>query len=444
VSRYYGPFSFGQSVRLTPSGATGHNILIGEDLMKLNLTAATCVVVFAGLASGIIAQPNPDWPQWRGPNRDGAIASFTPPAAWPEQLTRKWKIDVGLGYATPLLVGNRIYMFSRQSDNETMSAIDADSGRAIWQTRYPVTFEMNSGAKPHGAGPKSTPTFSNGKLYAIGMTGVVTALDAASGARLWQKPASSPVPLYTTHAFSPVVDRGLVFFHLGGHNQGALTAFDANTGDVKWSWNGDGPGYGSPMVAELGGTRQIVTITQGKVVGVDIATGQLLWERPVFTTFSNNSLTPILYGQTVMVSTYQQPTSAFSVKKQNNQWVTETVWENPDLSMWMTNGVVVRDALFGLSTRNRGQYVSVDVKTGKTLWRSEERQADNAAIIRAGDWVFSLQNDGELVVFRSSAAAFEPVRRYKVADSETWAPPTISGNRVFVKDVSTLALWTLN
>jgi hypothetical protein len=78
------------------------------------------------------------------------------------------------------------------------------------------------------------------------------------------------------------------------------------------------------------------------------------------------------------------------------------------------------------------------------LWRSGERQADNAAITRAGDWVFSLQNDGELVVFRSVAAAFEPVRRYKVADSETWAPPTISDNRVFVKDVSTLALWTLN
>ena len=413
--------------------------------MKLIRAALISLVMFPALATLLIAQQSPvDWSQWRGPNRDGALASFTAPPSWPEQLTRKWKVEVGLGYATPLLVGNRLYMFSRQGENEVMSALDPDSGKTIWQTGYPASFTMQSAAARHAAGPKSTPLFSEGKLYSIGMTGVVTALDAATGKQLWQKPGSSVVPMYTTHAFSPLVDRGLVIFHVGGHNQGALTAFDMNTGAVKWSWNGDGPGYGSPIVAELGGTRQIVTITQAKIVGVDAATGALLWERPFVSSSTTNAVTPVLFGQTLIVSGNGGPTVAFTVTKQNNQWTTENVWENADIPYRLSNSVLVRDGLFGLTSRNSGQYFNVDAKTGKTLWTSEPRQAGNAAIIRAGDLVFSLEDDGELVVFRSSPTAFEPVRRYTVADSETWAQPAISGNRVFVKDVSTLALWTLN
>jgi outer membrane protein assembly factor BamB len=230
---------------------------------------------------------------------------------------------------------------------------------------------------------------------------------------------------------------------VGGHDKGELTAFDANTGEVKWRWNGDGPGYGSPVVAELGGTRQIVTITQAKVVGVDIATGALLWERPFVTPNSNNSATPIVYGQTVIVSG-NGPTIAFSVARRDNKWVTDNVWENAEVPYRMSNGVLIGDVLFNLSNRNMGQYFAVDAKTGKTLWTSEPRQAGNAAIVRAGELVFSLEDDGELIVFRSGPTAFEPIRRYQVAESETWAQPAISGNRFFVKDVSTLALWTLN
>jgi outer membrane protein assembly factor BamB len=404
------------------------------------------VVVFTGLTAVIAGQNrSSDYTQWRGPNRDGgAAASFAAPTAWPERLTQKWKVPVGLGYATPLLVGNRIYLFSRQGDNEVMSALDPDSGKVIWQTGYPAAFTMNAAAAKHGQGPKSTPVFSNGKLYSIGMTGIVTAFDASTGKQLWQKPGSSIVPMFTSHSFSPLVERGLVIFHVGGHNQGALTAFDVNTGEVKWSWSGDGPGYGSPIVAELGGTRQLVTITQGKIVSVDPVTGTVLWERPFVSSNFTNAVTPVVYGQTLIVSGNGGPTTAFSVKKLNNQWSTENVWENADVPYRLSNSVLVGDVLFGLSTKNSGQYFSVDAKTGKTLWTSEPRQAGNAAIVRAGDVVLSLQDDGQLVVFRSSSTAFEPVHRYMVAESETWTQPTVSGNRIFVKDVSNLALWTLN
>jgi outer membrane protein assembly factor BamB len=408
-------------------------------------TAFIITVVFLTLSALTAAQrASSDYTQWRGPNRDGGSAAFSAPATWPERLTRKWKIEVGTGYATPLVVGNRIYLFSRRGENETMSALDADTGKEIWATGYPAAFTMHSAATKHNQGPKSTPVFANGKLFSIGMTGIVSAFDAATGKQLWQKPGSLPLPMFTSHAFSPLVDGGLVIFHTGGHMQGALKAFDVNTGAEKWTWNGDGPGYGSPIVAELGGTRQMVTITQGKLVSLDPATGTLLWERPYVSSNFTNAVTPVVYGQTLIVSGNGGPTVALTVKKQNNQWVTENAWENADIPYRLSNSVLVGDALFGLSSRNSGQYFSVDAKTGKTLWLSEPRQAGNAAIVRAGDVVLSLQDDSQLVVFRSGATGFEPVRKYMVADSETWTQPTLSGNRLFVKDVSTLALWTLN
>jgi outer membrane protein assembly factor BamB len=416
-------------------------------LMLASLLAATFDVPTrsAALAQASPGTPGPaDWPQWRGPNRDGAVGAFTPPERWPDQLTRRWTIDVGLGYATPILVGNRVYMFARQGENEVMLGLDAATGTILWRTAYPAPFTMNSATASHGPGPKSTPVFSNGKLFTIGMPGMVTAFDAATGRQLWQRPGTGVAPTFTTHAFSPLVDRGPVIFHVGGHNNGALTAFDVNTGEVKWSWNGDGPGYGSPIVADLGGTRQIVTLTQRKLVGVDVAAGALLWERPYVTPATTNAQTPSVYGQTIILGDTGNPVEAFSILRRNDQWVAEKAWENSDVPMRLSNAVIVRDTLFGLSTRNSGQYFAVDARSGKTLWTSEGRQAAQAALVSAGDVLFSLVNDGELLVIRASQTSFEILRRYRVADAETWTPPVISGNRVFVKDVSTLSLWTLN
>jgi outer membrane protein assembly factor BamB len=407
--------------------------------------AVIILILICGLtAAGQARQAASDVTQWRGANRDGAITGFTAPASWPAQLTQRWKVDVGLGYATPIVVGNRVYVFSRQGEDEVMSALDAASGKMLWRTAYAAPFEMNSAAKVHGPGPKSTPVFFNGRLYAIGMTGAVTAFDAASGKQLWQKPASMPVPMYTSHAFSPIIEGNTVIFHVGGHNKGALTAFDLNTGQVKWEWSGDGPGYGSPIVADFGGVRQIVTITQGKLVGVNAATGAFLWEQALVSPNFTNSITPVRLGDTVIAWGHGGPMTAFSVTRAGTQWAIRPAWEAPDLPGRMSNSVLDGDVMYGLTSRNMGQYYAVDARGGKTLWSSEPRQAAQAALVRAGNILFSLENDGELIVFRTSRTGLEELRRYKVADAETWAQPAISGNRIFVKDVSTLTLWTLN
>jgi outer membrane protein assembly factor BamB len=401
------------------------------------------ITVVGVLIVPLAAQQTADWTQWRGPLRDGTLTGFVEPRTWPEQLTQKWKIEVGLGYATPLLIGDRVYVFCRQSDDEVMLALDATTGRQLWRTPYKATFKMNSAAAGHGPGPKSTPIFANGRLFAIGMTGAVTAFDANTGKIAWQKPGSEPLPLYTSHAFSPLVDHGLVIFHIGGHNKGALTAFDMNNGDVKWSWDGDGPGYGSPMMLEVGGSRQVVTVTQTKVVGVDVATGALLWDRPFLITNHTNAITPVIHGSVVVIAGNTHPTTAFAVMQKNSAWTTETVWENEDVPMRMTTGVVVDGVLFSLSTRNSGQFFGVDVETGKTLWTSPGRQAQNASVLKAGKLLLVLEDSGDLLVLHASRTGFEPIRKYKVADTDTWTQPVVSRDRMYIKDVSSLAMWTL-
>jgi outer membrane protein assembly factor BamB len=138
------------------------------------------------------------------------------------------------------------------------------------------------------------------------------------------------------------------------------------------------------------------------------------------------------------------PTTALRVGRRGNQWTTETAWENADIPLRMSDAVVAGDVLFGMANRNSGQYFAADAATGKTLWTSEGRQAGHAAIARAGDVFLSVEDDGELVVIRNSKTGFEPVKRYKVAEAATWAQASYSGNRIFVKDVSGLSLWTLN
>jgi len=401
------------------------------------------VVVLGSTSPGQAQRASADVTQWRGPNRDGVVQGFTAPQAWPETLVKRWNVEVGTGYATPLVVGNRVYVFSRLGENETMTALDGDSGKIAWQQSYAAPFAMNPATKAHGPGPKSTPVYFNGRLYSIGMTGVVTSWDAASGKQVWQKPGTGVAMEYTSHSFSPLVDGGRVIFHVGGKDKGALTAFDLATGEVRWNWAGDGPGYASPIVADLGGTRQIIVPTQAKLVSVDAATGALLWERPLVHQFSSNAITPIVYGQTVIVAG-TGPLMAIAVARRGTQWTTEQVWENTELPLRFTTPVLAGDTLFGMSGRNSGQYYAMDARSGKAVWTSDGRQAAHASVARSGDLFLSLESDGELVVLRNSATAFEPLRRYKVADTETWAQPAFSGNRIFVKDVASLTLWTLN
>jgi len=182
--------------------------------------ALAWLVILAALAAVTQVAAAQNWPQWRGPHRDGAVMAFDEPALWPSILTKQWQVEVGLGYATPLLVGDRIFMYTRQDGDEVMLALDANSGDIIWRSAYPAPFRPNPAATSrHGAGPKSTPVFADGRIFTMGMSGIVTAFDAETGTQLWQIPAPPVQPLYHT-ATSPLVDDDLVIVHVGGHGDG--------------------------------------------------------------------------------------------------------------------------------------------------------------------------------------------------------------------------------
>jgi outer membrane protein assembly factor BamB len=388
---------------------------------------------------GLIAQ---DWPQWRGPNRDGAITGFKEPQVWPPALAKGWQVEVGTGYATPLVVGDRVFAFSRQGEEEVLTAFDAATAKVLWKAAYPSVFVMNPATRVHGPGPKSTPVFANGRIFTLGMTGVVLAFDAASGDVLWQAIPPPVQPQYHT-AMSPVVDGNLVIVHVGGQDNGALTAFDAASGEIRWRWTGDGPAYGSPLVTTLAGVRQVVTFTQENFVGVAVADGALLWRRPYTTPSTTTSQTPLFHKDMVIESGRANGITAFRAAPNAGQWTTNNVWHTDEVSVNMSDCVAVDGVLYGLSHLNRGQYFALDLDTGTVLWKGEPRRAEHAAMSYAGRTIFSLEEDGELVVMRASRTGFEQVTRYEVSSAATWAQPVISGPRLFVKDVTSLAMWTI-
>jgi hypothetical protein len=169
-----------------------------------------------------------------------------------------------------------------------------------------------------------------------------------------------------------------------------------------------------------------------------------LWKRPYSVRATRNSVTPIVHNQIVIVSGLGMPVTGFKVQNKAGQWTSEDVWVNNDANMDMSTGVIIGDSLFGFSAKNAGQYFALDANTGQTQWLSAPRIAENAAVVHAGNHWLALTTEAELIVARANVKEMEILKRYTVADSATWAQPVLSGDRVFIKDLSTVSLWTLN
>lgn len=381
-----------------------------------------------------------EWPQWRGPNRDGS-APAAGPENWPDKLKPVWKVTVGEGHSSPVVAGNRVFQFARSGNNEVLLAFDLAGGKKLFEYAYPAPYEMNPAATGHGKGPKSTPTVAGGRLYALGMSGVLTCLNTETGKVVWRFDSAGKfrqtAPTFGV-AMSPIVHNGRLIAHVGTDSDGALTAFDAGSGKVQWAWKGQGPAYSSPVLAGGGNAPQLVTFSSEKLIGVNVADGKLLWELPFTTPYTQNAVTPFVYNDLVVYSGLSAPVTAIRLGGGTPQ----KVWENKEIGMYMSSPVLAAGLLHGLSHRNKGQFFSVDPRSGKTVWTSEGRQGENAMLIARGNQVFVLTTDSELHVMSASAKGLQPLRKYTVADSPTWAHPVILGSRVLVKDRDSLALWS--
>jgi outer membrane protein assembly factor BamB len=395
----------------------------------------TIGVALAGAAAVFAQGPSLDYTQWRGEDRGGSASGLTAPKSWPSTLSRKWSVEVGEGYSTPLVVGDTVYAFTRRDGTEILTARRATTGTEIWHTAYAAPYTVSDPAARHGAGPKATPLFYRGRIFTMGVSGIVTAFDARTGTRVWQTPASREAAEYGA-ASSPLGENGLVILHPG--NYGPLTAFDAATGAVQWTAGDDGL-FASPIVATLDGTRQIVTVTHSAIIGVSLE-GNLLWKYP----FDNNGAgTPVVHDGFVIVGGLDLGFVAILPVRSGLGWTTQMAWETKAVSTYFGTPVVIGDALYGLSDKASGQFFGLDAASGSTLWLGAPRQAAYAAIVRSGGLLFALKDDAELIVARPDRAAFQVLKTYTVASSQTWAQPVISGNRIFVKDVKSLTLWTI-
>jgi outer membrane protein assembly factor BamB len=391
-------------------------------------------VVLIGASCGF-AQ---DWPQWRGCDRDGKVAGFTAPQTWPQALAQKWKIPVGSGDATPALVGDRLYVFTRQGDDETVLCLNAADGQEVWKGQYaaqPVT-----GAAGRHPGPRSSPAVAEGKVVTLGVGGVLSCWNAADGKLVWRNDEFKAVPTFFT-AMSPIIVDGMCVAQLGGRGEGAIVALDLATGNQKWRWSEEGPEYASPALLTVEGTKQVVTLTEKSVVGVGVTDGKLLWRLPfVPQQRAYNAATPIVDGQTVIYTGAGRGTKAVKIEKQADGFAARELWSNPELAPQYNTPVLQDGLLFGLS--NRGQFFCLNAQTGQTAWVDEtpRDRGGFGPLVNAGSVLLALPSSAELIAFKPSDKKYEELARIKVAEGSTYAFPVIAGNRVYVKDQDSLAL----
>ncbi len=398
-----------------------------------------CALVGCALLPGADCVWAQDWPQWRGPNRDNKVAGFTAPATWPKELTKKWNVAVGEGESSPVLAGDRIHVFARQGEEEVTLCLDAASGQELWKDKY--TAQKVTGAAAKHPGTRSTPAVGEGKVCTLGVGGVVSCLDAATGKVLWRKDTEAKPRFYTSS--SPIIVDGKCIVYVG-----ALTAFDLADGEAKWQWPGGGTPYGSPVLMTALGVKQIVTPTEGAIAGIHLADGEELWQVKVDVGgYQANFSTPVIDGQTVIYSAAGKgkdaTTIAVKIEKKGNAFIATNVWTKPQAAHQYHTPVLRDGLLFGVSAGSRN-FFCWDAKTGNELWKDKAQRGQCGCILDAGSVLLALTSDKELVAFKAGSKEYAEVAKYKVADAETWAVPIIAGSRIFVKDKGgSLTLWTI-
>jgi outer membrane protein assembly factor BamB len=396
-----------------------------------------------------------DWPQWRGPDRDGVAKNETLPTHWPKEFPKPlWQATVGEGFSSPVISRGRLYIKGRVPEQtEVCYCFDSQTGKLQWSHRYTETYKPpDPGA---GAGPKSTPLVDEDRVYMLGAAGMFHCFDATTGRVLWKKNFKQEYwgvkkdkegddswwPVCGA-ATSPVVDGNQLIVPVGGEKAGAITAFDKLTGKLLWKSLDDRSTYASPMLAKFGGVPQLVSFTGIRMVGVDGSSGALLWEHPFKANFEQTIITPVIWRDLVTIGGENRATVALRIEAGRTGLDKKVAWKNEDLRSGMISPVVWQNRLLGLNELRR-QLVAVDLETGKTDW-IEEDVANFGTLVVASDHLFVLKKEGFLLVFKLSPQGATRLGEWRVSEKgEVWSHLALAHGKLYIKDVDGLYCFEL-
>jgi outer membrane protein assembly factor BamB len=388
-----------------------------------------------------------EWNQWRGPARDGSVSAKNTPVAWPKTFRETWRVEVGEGYSSPIVSGDRVFIHSRRDPEEIVTAINLKDGKLLWQQKYAAAYQKNQYAVEMAKGPNATPLVVANKLFTLGATGILAAWDTASGKQLWKRDYSGTVDfskLFCGTAASPIAVDGRVVVQVGSDiHGGKIMSLDPSTGSTVWEWTGPGPGYASPVLINAGGgNAQLVTLTQESIIGLDAKSGKELWTVPFPDEWHENIVTPIWTGAELIVSGTRQGTHAYKLEQKGGKWQAIESWKNGEVAMYLSSPVFGDGLLYGHSAKRKGQFVAVDAATGVVKWSTEGRAGEHASVLLTPTHVLFLTNSAELLVVKRATTTYAVDQRYEVAQSSTWAMPVLLGSDILVRDKSGLVRLT--
>ncbi len=407
-----------------------------------SMAAIVLVVITCAVAS---AEDNnsKDWNQWRGPNRDGQIAKTEWPGSLEKgSLDQSWKVKLGPSYSGPIIAGDWVFTTeTKDKKSEVVRAFDRKTGKQVWEKDWAGAMKVPFFAAANGSWIRSTPVYSDGKLYVAGIKDVIVCLDAMTGNVDWKldfvKRTGSKVPSFGC-ASSPMV-HGKFLYMQGG---GAVYKIDKKSGKIVWSSSKNQAGmmsdgaFSSPIVATLGGVEQVVVQTREKLVGINIETGSELWGKPIPSFRGMNILTPTIIGDTIFTSNYRGKSYLYEVKKSGGKFSITEKWNNR-LSAYMSSGVVIEGHMY-LHLQNQ-RFACIDLKDGAIKWRSSPF-GKYWSIIANGNQMLALDQTGDLLLINANPEKFEVVSKRKVAN-DSWAHLGIVGDQVFVRDLNGLYVY---
>jgi outer membrane protein assembly factor BamB len=399
----------------------------------------------AGCLLAVCAATEPaTWPQWRGPTRDGQVRD----TAWPDtldtnRLQRVWGVALGPSYSGPIVGTDRVFTTETKDKKvEVVTALDRKTGTAIWSRAWEGALSVPFFAKSNGDWIRSTPALAGDRLYVAGMRDVLVCLEAGDGKEIWRvdfvKELGSPLPSFG-FVCSPLVDGDSVYVQAGA----SFVRLNRTNGQVIWRTLKDQGGmwggvFSSPVFADLAGKRQLLVQTREKLVGVEPADGQVLWERAVEAFRGMNILTPVVLGDHVFTSSYGGKTLGFKVAFSDGKWSATEVWRHKAQG-YMSTPVVIDGVAY---THLRSQRVmAIEVDTGRELWTSGESFGKYWSLVANGDRILALDQRGVLLLVRANREKLEVLDKRKLGDAETWAHLAVAGDELFVRELDALTAW---